>query len=90
MVEEKNKQLIKVIVILVSILFLILVTIALIQTFTIKGLENKLSNIENNNQATLEQIEKTENEITIRETEDYIDEYLEKEGYGKDGEVILK
>ena len=90
MAEEKNKQLIKVIVILVSILFLILVTIALIQTFTIKGLENKLSNIENNNQATLEQIEKTENEITIRETEDYIDEYLEKEGYGKDGEVILK
>ena len=90
MAEEKTKHLIKYIVILVAVILLTLVTVALVQTFTIKGLENKLETLEKNNQEIIQQNEKAEKEIEIRESEDFIDEFLEKEGYGKDGEIIFK
>lgn len=94
MTEEKNTQLIKVIVILVTIIFCALITIALIQTFTIKKLEKNLDNIQIQNEVVLDKIEETQNEIDIRENpetkDEYANEVLEKDGYGQDGEVIYK
>ena len=90
MAEEKNQQLIKFIVILIAVIFFTMLTVALVQTFVIKNMEDKLNLLQDNNQSVIEQNEEVENEIEIRNSEDFIDEFLEKEGYGKDGEVILQ
>lgn len=88
--ERKDNQLIKLVIILIAILFFVLITIAVIQTFAISNLEGKLKDIKDENTQTLKQIDKTEQEIEIRESAEYVDEFLEKEGYGKEGEIIIK
>ena len=90
MAEEKTKQLIKCIVILVAVIFCTMFTVAIVQTFVIKNLENKLTTLEQNNEIIIQQNEDVEDEIEIRQSEDFIDEFLEKDGYGHEGEVILK
>lgn len=91
--EQSNSQnaLIKVIFVLASIILLGLLSVGVVQTFVHNGLIAKQAELEAQN-ATIEQdIETAQEEIDIRESNEYLDDFLEQEqGYGNDGEVIYQ
>lgn len=88
--EEQNKQLTKFVIILVAVLIFTMLTIALVQTFVLKGLQNKFTNLDQQNRQTLEQIEETQKEYDIRSSDEFDDESLKKDGYGKSEDIIIK
>lgn len=88
--EKQNKQLIKLVIILVAVLFFAMITTGIVQTFVLKGLNNKQSDLIQKNQQTLEQIQDTEDEIAIRESDDFADASLKKDGYGNKDDIIIK
>lgn len=88
--EEQNKQLTKFVIILVAVLIFAMLTVALVQTFVLKGLQNKYANIDQQNKQTLQQIDETQNEYDIRSSDEFGDESLKKDGYGKPEDIIIK
>lgn len=92
MEENKSQQnLVRVIVLLAGLIFVALLTVGVIQTFVHNSLREKQRNLASQNQSVLDQTKKTEDEISIRESEEYLDEFYEQENeYGNEGDVIIK
>lgn len=91
---EENKsqqQLIKIIVWFAGLIFAALLVVGIIQTFVHNSLVAKQRELEARNQNILQSTEQVNEEIAVREGDDYIDELFEQEnGYGNEGDVIIK
>jgi cell division protein FtsB len=88
---EKTQQiLIKIVFALATTILLALLCTGIIQTFSHKSLLAKNAQLNSQNQQILQDIEQVEKEIEIRESNEYLDDYLQQEkGYGKPGDIII-
>jgi cell division protein FtsB len=88
---EKTQQiLIKIVFALATAILLALLCTGIIQTFSHKSLLAKNAQLNSQNQQILQDIEQVEKEIEIRESNEYLDDYLQQEkGYGKPGDIII-
>lgn len=74
-----------------AIIFVILLSVGIIQTFVHNGLLARSEQLSQQNEQILQDTKEVQEEIDIRESNEYLDDYLEQEqGYGQDGEVIIK
>lgn len=91
---EENKsqqQLIKIIVWFAGLIFVVLLIVGIVQTFIHNSLIARQSALEAQNQEILQQTEQVNDEIEVREGDDYLDELYEQENeYGDEGDVIIK
>lgn len=91
---EENKsqqQLVKIIVWFAGLIFFGLLIVGIVQTFIHNSLIARQRALEAQNQNILQQTEEVDEEIEIREGDDYLDELYEQENeYGNEGDVIIK
>lgn len=90
--EEKTQQslLIKVIFFLASLILATLVVVGIVQTIVHNNLLVKNNELLAQNEQIEQAIDETQEEIDIRNSNDYLDDYLEQEeGYGNEGDIII-
>lgn len=90
--EEKTQQttLIKVIALLATLILATLLIVGVVQTFIHNGLIAKNNELLAQNEQIEQAIDQTQEEIDIRNSNDYLDDYLEQEeGYGNEGDIIV-
>ena len=91
MEENKSQQtLIKIIALFAGFIFLVLLVTGIIQTTIHNNLITQSQELNARNEQTLQDINDVDNEITIKNGDEYLDDYLEQEeGYGENGEIII-
>lgn len=87
---KSQKNLIKVIILLAGLIFVGLLCVGIVQTIIHNNLLAKQQALATQNQTILEDTQTAKDEIDIRESDDYIDDFYEQEnGYGNEGDIII-
>ena len=88
--EKSQQTLIKIIMLFAALIFVALLSVGIIQTFVHNGLLAKSTELQTQNEQVLQDTSEVEEEIEIRESNEFNDDYLEQEeGYGNDGDIII-